>query len=249
LIDSVKPTLYNRVIFGKASYFVNCCNRADQLSQAICPFPGRAAETVNDPKIFGGKSQRPIVNELHSTHVSNHYIPARVLKLNVGYLLSEGPGHTRENELDIPSTLRIADDLTVDYLRGKVVMSRTSRGILVQSVLDTSLPAECVRCLDEAQVTLEVPVEELFVYPPEDGAAFVIDDSGILDLAPLIREEVLLAMPAHILCRPDCLGLCPQCGANRNDGPCDCDLDTIDPRLAALKLLQQQLKGNEGGKR
>lgn len=169
-----------------------------------------------------------------------HYIPGKVLKLNVGYLLNEGPGHSRENELDIPSTLRVADDLTVDFLRGKINMSRTSRGILVQGTLSTQLRGECTRCLDDVTIPLEVPVEELFVYPPEPDAAFIIDDSGIMNLAPLIREETLLAMPKHVLCRPDCAGLCPTCGANRNEGACDCDQDVIDPRFAALKALRDK---------
>jgi len=170
-----------------------------------------------------------------------HYIPGKVLKLNVGYLLNEGPGHSRENELDIPSTLRVADDLTVDFLHGKIVMSRTSRGILVQGDLHTQLHSDCIRCLEDATVTLDVPIEEIFVYPPEPDAAFVIDESGIMNLAPLVREETLLAMPKHVLCRPDCAGLCPTCGANRNDGPCDCDQDVIDPRFAALKALRDQM--------
>jgi uncharacterized protein len=171
----------------------------------------------------------------------SHFIPSKVLKLNVGYLLNEGPGFSRINELDIPSTLRVADDLTVDFLHGKIQMSRTSRGVLVQGLLHTQLQGECARCLDEAQITLDVPVEELFVYPPEPDAAFVIDDSGMMNLAPLIREETMLAMPQHTLCRPDCAGLCPTCGANRNDAACDCEQDVIDPRFAALKMLRDEM--------
>ncbi len=175
----------------------------------------------------------------------NRYIPKKVLRLNVGYLLAEGPGRSRVNELDIPSTIRVAEDLTLDFLRGAVTMSRTSRGILVQGTLETRLLAECDRCLDDALVPLAVPIEELYVYPPEPGAEFTIDDSGIMDLAPLVREEVLLALPKHILCQPECKGLCKECGANLNDGPCECDAEPIDPRFAALKAFRDQLNSQE----
>lgn len=170
----------------------------------------------------------------------SHYIPNRVLKLNVGYLLSEGPGYSRVNSLEIPSTLKVADDLTVDFLTGLITMSRTSRGLLVQAELSTRVHTECVRCMEDARVDLIVPVEEIFVYPPEPDAEYLIDESGMLDLAPLIREETLLGIPKHVLCQPDCLGLCPECGANRNDGLCACEIDRIDPRLAALKGWKDQ---------
>jgi uncharacterized protein len=179
----------------------------------------------------------------------SHYIPSKVLKLNVGFLLNEGPGYSRENEFEIPSALRVADDLTVDYLRGKIVMSRTSRGILVQGRLHTQLQNECTRCLDEVTLRLDVPIEELYVYPPEPDAAFVVDDSGMMNLAPLVREETLLALPKHILCRPDCAGLCPTCGTNRNEGSCDCEQDTIDPRFAVLRALRDQTNTPPSSKR
>jgi uncharacterized protein len=168
-----------------------------------------------------------------------HYIHNRVLKLNVGYLLSEGPGFSRENAFEIPATLRVAEDLQVDFLYGTIRMSRTSRGILVQGTFQTQLAADCVRCLDETRVPLDVLVEEMFVYPPEPGAAFVVDDSGILDLAPLLREEVVLAIPGHVLCQPDCKGICMECGENRNSRACMCNVVRIDPRLSALAALHE----------
>jgi uncharacterized protein len=179
---------------------------------------------------------------------NTHYINSRVLKLNVGYLLTEGPGHSRENELDVPSHIRVSDDLLLDYLRGPLRLSRTSRGILVQGALNTRVHGECVRCLEEAAYEMEIPLEELYVHPPEPGAEFVVDDTGILDLAPLLREETILAMPKHLLCREDCRGLCLQCGANLNYGPCDCDMDDIDPRFAALKALKEQLNQDRSDK-
>jgi hypothetical protein len=70
------------------------------------------------------------------------YVNSRVLKFQVGFLLADGGGHSRDSELDIP-TLRVADDMYLDYLRGNLRFSRTSRGILVQGTLHTSVLAEC----------------------------------------------------------------------------------------------------------
>jgi uncharacterized protein len=171
---------------------------------------------------------------------STNYVNNRILKIQVGFLLSEGAGQSRDFEFDVP-TLKVADDLTLYYLRGSLHLSRTSRGILVQGTLDASIDSQCGRCLDDAQVELQVPVEELFVYPPEQGELWVVEESGILDLTPLLREEIILNTPIGTLCRPDCLGLCPHCGKNLNEGKCDCVDEEIDPRFAKLKSLRDSL--------
>jgi uncharacterized protein len=60
-----------------------------------------------------------------------------------------------------------------------------------------------------------------------------------LDLADVVREQVLLALPMQKLCRPDCQGICPVCGVNRNETTCQCKLQQVDERWAALKNLKQ----------
>lgn len=175
------------------------------------------------------------MNEPHSGYVNN-----RVLKMQVGFLLSDGVGQSRDFQFDVP-TLRVSDDLTLDYLRGTLRLMRNSRGILVQGTLHTGFHSECVRCLTDTSVTIDVPIEELYVFPPQPDAEFTVGDDGILDLAPLLREETILDMPITALCKPDCAGLCPNCGQNLNEGPCDCDSERIDPRLAGLKALRDEL--------
>ena len=162
------------------------------------------------------------------------YVNRRVLKLNVGFLLSEGIGYQRVIDLDIPR-IQVADDLELDYLKGDLRLSRNSRGILIQSELETSIVSECARCLTTISVPVTFKLEELFSYPPDPDADYSVDDTGILDLAPLLREEAILAIPMGVLCRSECAGLCPQCGQNWNEGPCECDQDEIDPRLSILR--------------
>ncbi len=176
------------------------------------------------------------MNEPH-----NGYINKRVLKIQVGFLLNEGVGQSRDMEFDVPR-LRVADDLTLHYLRGSLRLMHNSRGILVQGTLHTSIQGECARCLSDISVELDVPIEELFVYPPQPDAEFCVADSGVLDLGPLLREETILDTPIGALCKSDCAGLCPNCGKNLNEGPCDCERNEIDPRLAALKALQEEMQ-------
>ncbi len=175
------------------------------------------------------------------TETQNGYVSNRILKIQVGFLLNEGPGQSRDYEFDVPSTLRVAEDLTLDYLFGSLHLSRTSRGILVQGTLDTRIDTECTRCLEKTAVEIKVPIEELFVNPPEPGEEWNLGEDGILDLVPLVREEIILDTPIGALCRPDCAGICPTCGKNLNDGPCGCEPDNIDPRFSALKKLKDDL--------
>ena len=70
-----------------------------------------------------------------------------------------------------------------------------------------------------------------------DSDAYIQVDSGSLDLDELLRADILLELPTKYLCREDCKGLCAVCGKNLNDGPCNCNLHQIDPRLEVLKQL------------
>ena len=67
-----------------------------------------------------------------------------------------------------------------------------------------------------------------------ENDAFIYE-SDLLDITEPVRESLLLAVPLQALCREDCRGLCPVCGADRNEGDCGCDTTSVDPRLAALK--------------
>jgi uncharacterized protein len=72
---------------------------------------------------------------------------------------------------------------------------------------------------------------------PEEASTFTIDEHHILDLTEAIRQYALLAVPMKPLCRKECAGLCPNCGKNLNQGPCDCPAQNIDPRWSKLTKL------------
>jgi len=162
----------------------------------------------------------------------------RVLRINVGFLLSDGPGNSHDADLHIPDPIRIDDDLVFQHLHGDLRFSRMKEGILVQGKLAIGLSLQCSRCLDHFERDISVRVEELYAHPkPIGGSEFYIGQDGNLDLAPLLRAETLIQVAQKVLCSPDCKGLCPQCGTNLNQEQCDCEIDDIDPRLAKLREL------------
>ena len=134
----------------------------------------------------------------------------------------------------------------------------TGVGYLVRGHITGGLVMPCNRCAEDAAVELDADFEGFEALPDAvpvvgdddddaDGQGdFFSDDvadsrivmdgvSPTLDLAAVAWEEFVLALPANPLCRPDCKGLCPQCGVNRNTGDCTCQQEQGDPRLAALK--------------
>ncbi|MFN8378327.1 MAG: DUF177 domain-containing protein [Anaerolineae bacterium] len=167
--------------------------------------------------------------------ISSGYVKNRVLKLNVGFILAHGPGYTHETEFDVPP-VKVADDVDLTYLRGALRLSRAKEGVLVQGELTLGVEDECYRCLEPVQREIVIDLEELFAYPPSAISEFSVGEDAQLDLAPLLRDEVLIADTQGVLCRPDCKGLCPACGANLNEGPHQC-AEAIDPRLAKLREL------------
>jgi len=166
---------------------------------------------------------------------TNGYVSNRVLKLNVGFLLGIGAGNQHVTEFDVPP-VRVSEDVDLAYLRGELRLSRTKEGVLAQGELHLGIESECYRCLTPLNRDVIIEVEELYSTQP-NGAEFNIEDDGVLDLAPLLRAEAIIADERGVLCREDCQGLCATCGANLNDGDCGCDDEAIDPRLAALKQL------------
>lgn len=115
-------------------------------------------------------------------------------------------------------------------------MTRAPQGLVAHGRLEASTPTECVRCLTPYGQALGVEFDDLFVYPPSKASEglLAVPETGILDLGPLAREYFVLDFPIRPLCRPNCRGLCPDCGANWNETACPHAQARPDPRLAAL---------------
>lgn len=162
---------------------------------------------------------------------------ASVLQVNVGFILHQESGYVREVDFEA-ADITLADDLHLHQFNGTAQLTRTPLGIVVEGAFDAQYDTTCTRCLDNVQqVPLHIDVHELYVFPYEDGAELFITDARNLDLAPLVSQEMTLAEQMTVLCKPDCLGLCPTCGTNLNHETCTCASDDVDQRLAVLRQL------------
>ena len=113
-------------------------------------------------------------------------------------------------------------------------------GVLVSGVATMPLTGECGRCLEPVSDTLAVDLQELFAYPEsdaDDDEEIARMEGDLLDLEPVLRDAVVLALPLTPLCRQDCAGLCTECGERLDDLPEDHGHAAPDPRWAALQGL------------
>ncbi len=172
------------------------------------------------------------------------------MQVNVAQLLKEPTGASRTVEVD--GTLALDHD-DLSHVRGRAELLRASRGILVRGEFTTECHLVCGRCLKPFSQKLRFRTEEEFspsidiasgeALPlPEEAAGFRIDDHHVLDMTELIRQHSLLAAPMKPLCKPDCAGLCPRCGANLNQDPCRCSDDTATPFSVAFDKLKSARK-------
>jgi uncharacterized protein len=142
-------------------------------------------------------------------------------------------------------------------------LRKVSGGVLVEGKFTAHVAAPCKRCL--VNVTQDLPVAFTLNLVPEslvrgDGlgdkgaedreqgetaGSFEMEDADeevfngkTIDLDPIVREQVLLALPMNAVCREDCKGLCAQCGQNLNEKQCGCETKVIDPRLAPLMNIK-----------
>lgn len=129
---------------------------------------------------------------------------------------------------------RVPEDADVEV---DVVMESMPGAVLVRGTVRAPWRGECRRCLDETSGTLAVEVRELFEERPDPEQTYPLTGDQ-LDLEPMARDAVLLELPLAPLCKEDCPGLCPDCGADRNSGDCGCLPEVTDPRWAALDALR-----------
>ena len=162
--------------------------------------------------------------------------------------LGRRPGSQREVSRTVPApadlgieVLGVPEGSPVELdLRLEAVME----GVLVTGTATAALSGECVRCLEPISDEVEVRFQELFVYddrdvdPDEELEVSTLQDD-LVDLEPLLREAVVLALPFQPLCTEDCPGLCAECGARLAEDPDHVHHEPVDPRWAALGALAE----------
>lgn len=142
--------------------------------------------------------------------------------------------------VDFPSPMKVKGDITntAGYMRMTLNASVAYR-------------TECARCLapvtGEFTFSLEktvAPRELLDDHDEDKIDDFAIIEDGFLDIDAQLRDQLEMEFPSRFLCKDDCKGLCQRCGRNLNEGTCDCGKDEIDPRLAPLKRILEEMKKN-----
>ncbi|MEJ7630188.1 MAG: YceD family protein [Nocardioidaceae bacterium] len=158
--------------------------------------------------------------------------------------LGRRPGVMRERTLSLPAPV----DLRVELMGVRpgspvemdIRLESVLEGVLVSGAAQVTLTGECARCLGPIEDDLEVALQELYVYPEsdaeEDEAARL--DGDLLDLEPVLRDAVVLALPFRPVCRADCPGLCVDCGARLADDSGHQHAESVDPRWLGLAALQ-----------
>ncbi len=135
--------------------------------------------------------------------------------------------------IGVPPGSPVALDLTVEAV---------VEGVLVTGTAEVHLAGQCARCLEGIATTSEVDLQELYLYPDkelDDEEASRLEDD-LIDLEPLLRDAVVLDLPFTPLCRPECAGLCPACGANLNHDPEHSHAEATDSRWAGLAAWTNQ---------
>ncbi len=167
-----------------------------------------------------------------------------MVQINVSQQLKAPIGSIRDYE--VSEAVDIADGSRL--VQGEIRLMRTDRSILAEGTLHTEIEHTCSRCLSLFSCPLTLNIEEEY-FPttdmftgaslplPDEPDSFTIDGNNILDLTEAIRQYALLATPMKPLCREDCAGLCPTCGRNLNQAPCNCPPKPVDSRWSELSKL------------
>jgi uncharacterized protein len=146
------------------------------------------------------------------------------------------PAHRRLIEAEVPVAEFEVADVRLhpqDLVVVRIQLDSMTEGITVSGRVDVPWHGECRRCLVPIEAIATAQISEIAaVRPTDEDMLPIVGDQ--LNLEPIVREAVLLDLPLAPLCRPDCLGLCAECGADRNEVDCGHDQAPVDPRWAAL---------------
>ena len=159
--------------------------------------------------------------------IDTHELGRRVGAMKDIQRIAEAPDGIGTDVIGVPPGSSVEFELRLESV---------VEGVLVTGAAEVTLTGQCGRCLEPISFDEEIDLQELYLYPdkePDDEEASRLEDD-LLDLEPLLRDTVVLDLPYTPLCRPDCAGLCPDCGANLNADPDHAHDDRIDPRWAGL---------------
>ena len=164
--------------------------------------------------------------------------PRKPFRLNVGFIVHEEIGYSHKIPLEFDNAV-LGDDLELYNFEGMVTIDRTQQGLILQGEFSGGTTLECVRCLKEFEHLLKWDFAELYAFTEKSvsESGLIMPEDGHIDLAPLLREYALLEIPIKALCKPDCKGLCIECGQDLNKLDCGHSQHDEDSPFATLKDL------------
>ncbi len=164
--------------------------------------------------------------------------PKKPFRINVGFIAHEEIGRNHDFPFEFDKIL-LGDDLEMRSFEGIVNISRTPQGLFMQADFSAETTLECVRCLTDYDHELEWSFSELYAFDnrSETESELILPEDGYIELAVLLREFALLEVPISPICKPDCQGLCSECGQNLNEKDCGHSPEENDSPFAKLKDL------------
>ena len=169
---------------------------------------------------------------IHMTKANNPLI------INVGFVVKAEAGFEREFEFDLPE-LFIPPETNLNNLLGKAKIGRTPQGLVAKIEMSAQTKGNCSRCLDSIEIRVATEFTELYAFDERSltESHLLLPKNHQIDLAPLIREYLILDMPISTLCKADCKGLCSVCGVNHNHEDCEHPHSSTDTPFSNLQDL------------
>ncbi|RMD95294.1 MAG: DUF177 domain-containing protein [Calditrichaeota bacterium] len=154
-------------------------------------------------------------------------------------------GHHSLSLLEGAQSLGLTDTERFDHdVQVAIEIDKRGRNLFIHEIVHTNARFQCDRCLEPFSRDLDSDFRVTYSSDPEfvrldEDIRLIPPDQAEIDISEDVRETVLLAIPIKLLCKEDCKGLCPHCGANLNFETCTCPGPQLDPRWEALKKLME----------
>jgi len=164
--------------------------------------------------------------------------PKKTFRFNVGFIIHEEVGYKHDFPFDLEKVI-LDGELELRNLHGNVNVGKTPQGLIVQGNFSAETTVNCVRCLTDFIQELEWEFTELYAFDQRSitESGLLLPEDAHLDMEELLREFAVLEIPINPICKPDCEGLCIECGQNLNEKDCGHRPDEPDSPFAKLKDL------------
>ncbi|MBC7875794.1 MAG: DUF177 domain-containing protein [Anaerolineales bacterium] len=164
--------------------------------------------------------------------------PKKPFRLNVGFIIHEEIGRHHDFPFEFDKII-LGDDFELRNFEGIVNIGRTPQGLVLQADFSAVTTLDCVRCLTTFDCGLKWSFTELYAFDKrsETESELILPEDAHIELGELVREFALLEVPISPICKPDCQGLCIECGQNLNEKDCGHRPEENDSPFAKLKDL------------